>query len=94
MNLIEHPDPRQKLVDDPSPEHMRVSVEEFIRWVSPVLDMKRTVTETHELHGQTLDAGLLTRQQVMREPHRLLPRLVPPKGGASKRLSPSSSSLK
>ena len=57
LNLIDHPDQRQKLIDDPSPEHMRVAVEEFIRWVSPVLNMKRTVTETHELHGQTLNAG-------------------------------------
>ena len=56
-NLIDHPDERQKLVDDPSPESMRVAVEEFIRWVSPVLNMKRTVTETHELHGQTLQEG-------------------------------------
>jgi cytochrome P450 family 142 subfamily A polypeptide 1 len=32
-------------------------VEEFIRWVSPVLNMSRTVTEDHELHGQQLRAG-------------------------------------
>lgn len=57
MNLIDHPDQRQKLIDDPSPGHMRVAVEEFIRWVSPVLNMRRTVTETHELHGKTLHEG-------------------------------------
>lgn len=57
MNLIQHPDQRQKLIDDPSAEPMRVAVEEFIRWVSPVLNMKRTVTRTHELHGQTLKEG-------------------------------------
>ena len=57
VNLIEHPDQRQKLIDDPSPEHMKVAVEEFIRWVSPVINMRRTVTETHELHGQTLHEG-------------------------------------
>lgn len=56
-NLIQHPEQRQKLIDDPSAEHMRVAVEEFIRWVSPVLNMKRTVTETHELHGQKLAEG-------------------------------------
>lgn len=57
LNLIDHPDQRQKLIDDPSPEAMRVAVEEFIRWVSPVLNMKRTVTETHDLHGETLNEG-------------------------------------
>ena len=56
-NLIQHPDQRQKLIDDPSPEHMRVAVEEFIRWVSPVLNMKRTVTESHAFHGKKLEAG-------------------------------------
>jgi cytochrome P450 family 142 subfamily A polypeptide 1 len=57
MNLIEHPDQRQKLINDPSPEKMRVAVEEFIRWVSPVLNMKRTVTATHEMQGKTLNEG-------------------------------------
>jgi cytochrome P450 family 142 subfamily A polypeptide 1 len=57
MNLIDHPDQREKLVRDPSPEKMRVAVEEFIRWVSPVLNMKRTVTARHDLHGQTLNEG-------------------------------------
>jgi cytochrome P450 family 142 subfamily A polypeptide 1 len=33
------------------------AVEEFIRWVSPILNMRRTVTEEHELHGQTLREG-------------------------------------
>ena len=33
------------------------AVEEFIRWVSPVLNMRRTVTTDHELHGQQLRAG-------------------------------------
>ncbi|HEV8297508.1 MAG TPA: cytochrome P450 [Acidimicrobiales bacterium] len=33
------------------------AVEEFIRWVSPILNMRRTVTEDHELHGQPLHAG-------------------------------------
>ena len=35
----------------------RTGVEEFIRWVSPVLNMRRTVTVDHELHGQHLRAG-------------------------------------
>jgi cytochrome P450 family 142 subfamily A polypeptide 1 len=33
------------------------AVEEFIRWVSPVLNMRRTATRDHELHGQQLRAG-------------------------------------
>ena len=32
-------------------------MEEFIRWVSPILNMRRTATETNELHGQTIAAG-------------------------------------
>ena len=32
-------------------------VEEFIRWVTPILNMRRTATEDHELHGQTIAAG-------------------------------------
>jgi len=57
LNLIEHPEERQKLADGPSPEKMTVAVEEFIRWVSPVLNMRRTATETHELHGQKIREG-------------------------------------
>jgi cholest-4-en-3-one 26-monooxygenase len=33
------------------------AVEEFIRWVSPILNMRRTVARDHELHGQRLQAG-------------------------------------
>ncbi|MCK9923054.1 cytochrome P450 [Frankia sp. AgPm24] len=33
------------------------ATEEFIRWVSPVLNMSRTATEDHELHGQQIRAG-------------------------------------
>jgi cytochrome P450 family 142 subfamily A polypeptide 1 len=33
------------------------AVEEFIRWVSPVLNMRRTATQDHELHGQQLSQG-------------------------------------
>lgn len=56
-HLIQHPGERQKLIDDPSAEPMRVAVEEFIRWVSPVLNMKRTVTRDHEFRGQKLSEG-------------------------------------
>jgi cytochrome P450 family 142 subfamily A polypeptide 1 len=33
------------------------AVEEFIRWVTPILNMRRTVTEDHELHGKQLHQG-------------------------------------
>ncbi|MBL7487573.1 cytochrome P450 [Frankia sp. AgB1.9] len=33
------------------------AVEEFIRWVSPILNMRRTATVDHELHGQPIKSG-------------------------------------
>jgi cholest-4-en-3-one 26-monooxygenase len=33
------------------------AVEEFIRWVSPILNMRRTVNRPHDLHGEHLAAG-------------------------------------
>jgi len=50
--------PAQRRVLLEQPELLAsTAVEEFIRWVSPVLNMSRTVTEDHELHGQQLRAG-------------------------------------
>jgi cytochrome P450 family 142 subfamily A polypeptide 1 len=47
---------RQLLLD--RPELLGTTgVEEFIRWVSPVLNMRRTATEDHELHGQRIRRG-------------------------------------
>ena len=54
--LALQPDQRQLLLDDPAMLG-RTAVEEFIRWVSPILNMRRTVTEDHELHGKQLHAG-------------------------------------
>ena len=54
--LALQPDQRQLLLD--RPELVSTSaVEEFIRWVTPVLNMRRTVTVDHELHGQQLHEG-------------------------------------
>jgi cytochrome P450 len=36
---------------------MDLAVDEIVRYVSPVISFNRTVTEDHELHGQTLRAG-------------------------------------
>jgi cytochrome P450 family 142 subfamily A polypeptide 1 len=56
LELIRHPDQRAKLVEDPSILGA-TGVEEFIRWVTPILNMRRTATEDHELHGETVHAG-------------------------------------
>ncbi len=55
-NLARFPDQRQTLLDDPSIIGT-TAVEEFIRYATPVLNMRRTVTVDHELHGQWLGEG-------------------------------------
>lgn len=54
--LALRPDQRQILVDDPG-VLAATGVEEMIRWVSPILNMRRTATADHELHGQQVRAG-------------------------------------
>lgn len=54
--LALQPEQRQILLDDPG-ILADTGVEEFVRWVSPVLNMRRTVTEDHEFHGKQLHAG-------------------------------------
>lgn len=53
--LIRHPDQRRKLTLDP--KKIVVAVEEMIRWVSPIVNMNRTVTRDTELHGERLREG-------------------------------------
>ena len=53
--LILHPDQKQKLIDDPS--KTVVAVEEMLRFVSPIVNMNRTVTQETELHGEKLAEG-------------------------------------
>jgi cholest-4-en-3-one 26-monooxygenase len=53
--LIENPEERQKLVDDPS--LVPSAVEEMVRLVSPVHSFSRTVVEDTELRGRRLRAG-------------------------------------
>ena len=50
------PDQKKLLVDNPAILG-ETGVEEFIRWVTPILNMRRTATEEHELHGQTVHEG-------------------------------------
>ena len=56
MELIRNPDQRALLIDDPS-ILATTGVEEFIRFVSPLLNMARSATEDHELHGVEIKAG-------------------------------------
>lgn len=53
--LMLNPDQKQKLVDDPS--KIVVAVEEMIRWVSPIVNMNRTLTRDTEFHGEKLSEG-------------------------------------
>jgi cytochrome P450 family 142 subfamily A polypeptide 1 len=53
--LLANPDQKQKLVDDPS--KIPTAVEEMLRWVSPIKNMARTVTQDTELRGRQLHAG-------------------------------------
>jgi len=55
-NLARFPAQREILLSDPSIIGT-TAVEEFIRFATPVLNMRRTVTADHELHGQKLRAG-------------------------------------
>ena len=53
--LIEHPEQRQQLIDDP--ELIPGAVEEMLRLVSPVHSFARTVTEDTELREQKILEG-------------------------------------
>ena len=53
--LIQNPDQRQKLVDDPS--KIAIAVEEMLRWVTPIQNMNRTMTADVEVRGQKLREG-------------------------------------
>lgn len=55
LALIQHPDQRRKLLEDRS--RLKVAVEEFLRWVSPIKNMNRTATQDTELRGQKIREG-------------------------------------
>jgi cytochrome P450 family 142 subfamily A polypeptide 1 len=55
LALIEHPDQHRRLLDDPT--LLPVAVEEFIRWVTPILNMRRTATRDTEIAGTPVKAG-------------------------------------
>ncbi len=56
LALIRHPDQRQLLLDHPGVLGA-TGVEEFIRFNTPLSNMRRSVTADHQLHGQTVRAG-------------------------------------
>jgi cholest-4-en-3-one 26-monooxygenase len=53
--LIEYPEQRQRLVDDPS--LMPLAVEEFLRWVSPLIYFRRTATADTVVGGVPIASG-------------------------------------
>ncbi len=55
LALIEHPDQRRLLVEDPS--RIPVAVEEMLRWNSPVVHMARAATADIEIRGKLIREG-------------------------------------
>jgi cytochrome P450 family 142 subfamily A polypeptide 1 len=55
-NLARFPDQRQILLANPQVIGT-TAVEEFIRYATPILNMRRTVITSHQLHGQALAEG-------------------------------------
>jgi cytochrome P450 family 142 subfamily A polypeptide 1 len=55
VELSRHPDQWARLVEDPT--RLPVAIEEFLRWVTPILNMCRTATADTELHGQKIAMG-------------------------------------
>jgi cytochrome P450 family 142 subfamily A polypeptide 1 len=53
--LIENPEARQKLADDPS--LIKLAVEEMLRITTPIVSFSRTVTRDTELRGKQLKKG-------------------------------------
>jgi cytochrome P450 family 142 subfamily A polypeptide 1 len=53
--LIENPEERRKLIDDPS--RIPAAVEEMMRMVSPVRSFGRTATQDTELRGKSISKG-------------------------------------
>ncbi|MEN9803258.1 MAG: hypothetical protein RIS41_105 [Actinomycetota bacterium] len=54
--LTDHPEQRKIWFDD-FETHTRTAVEEIVRYATPVIHFRRTVTEDTELSGQKLSAG-------------------------------------
>ncbi|HKP58692.1 MAG TPA: cytochrome P450 [Polyangiales bacterium] len=55
LALMQHPEQRQRLIDDPS--LIPSAIEEILRWVTPVIHFRRTLTRDFELRGQKMREG-------------------------------------
>jgi cholest-4-en-3-one 26-monooxygenase len=55
LALIEHPDQRKLLLDDPS--LLPSAIEEMLRYASPVMYMRRTARSDFELRGEKIREG-------------------------------------
>ena len=55
LALIEYPEQRDRLIADPA--LMPMAVEEFLRWVSPLIYFRRTLTRDVAVGGQQMRAG-------------------------------------
>jgi linalool 8-monooxygenase len=55
LALAEHPGEKRRLLDDPS--LMGSAASEIVRWVSPVMHMRRTALEPAEIGGQRVRPG-------------------------------------
>jgi cholest-4-en-3-one 26-monooxygenase len=53
--LIEHPDQRARVLADPT--LLPSTIEEMLRWVSPLIHFRRTATRDVEMHGKTIREG-------------------------------------
>jgi cytochrome P450 len=56
LALLEHPDQLDRLQADLD-GRLNTAIEELLRWVSPVVYMRRTATRPTELHGQQIARG-------------------------------------
>ena len=55
LALLEHPEQRERLLADPS--LIATAIDEMLRWVTPVIYFRRTVTHDTEIRGQKIREG-------------------------------------
>ncbi len=55
LALMQHPEQRDRLVADP--DGLPVAIEEFLRWVTPIMNFRRTATRDLELRGTAIHEG-------------------------------------
>ena len=55
LAFFEHPDQWQRLKDDPS--LITTTVEELLRWISPIMYFRRTASKDTVIHGQQIKEG-------------------------------------